>query len=335
MPLDEMCSRRNIYSENGRFALGPRREIGMIEVNIQSPRIYYKTQYGRMILGSAEQALKSALLKKYKGKVQLIFTSPPFPLNRKKRYGNFTGELYKQWLVSFGGIFRDLLKPDGSIVIELGNAWEPGRPVMSTLALESLLAFLREGQFNLCQQFICFNPARLPSPAQWVNVERIRLKDAYTHVWWMSPNERPKADNRRVLIPYSLAMIKLLASGRYNSGKRPSEYRIGTRSFLRNNNGAIPPNVITLTNTTASDNYQKYCRQRHLPIHPSRMPIGLAEFFIKFLTVPGNLVVDPFAGSNTTGAVAERLKRRWIAIEPGEQYVIGSRGRFLSESKSS
>jgi site-specific DNA-methyltransferase (cytosine-N4-specific) len=307
----------------------------MIEVNIQSPRIYYKTQYGRMILGSAEQALKSALLKKYKGKVQLIFTSPPFPLNRKKRYGNFTGELYKQWLVSFGGIFRDLLKPDGSIVIELGNAWEPGRPVMSTLALESLLAFLREGQFNLCQQFICFNPARLPSPAQWVNVERIRLKDAYTHVWWMSPNERPKADNRRVLIPYSLAMIKLLASGRYNSGKRPSEYRIGTRSFLRNNNGAIPPNVITLTNTTASDNYQKYCRQRHLPIHPSRMPIGLAEFFIKFLTVPGNLVVDPFAGSNTTGAVAERLKRRWIAIEPGEQYVIGSRGRFLSESKSS
>jgi len=288
-----------------------------------------------MILGSAEQALKSALLKKYKGKVQLIFTSPPFPLNRKKRYGNFTGELYKQWLVSFGGIFRDLLKPDGSIVIELGNAWEPGRPVMSTLALESLLAFLREGQFNLCQQFICFNPARLPSPAQWVNVERIRLKDAYTHVWWMSPNERPKADNRRVLIPYSLAMIKLLASGRYNSGKRPSEYRIGTRSFLRNNNGAIPPNVITLTNTTASDNYQKYCRQRHLPIHPARMPIGLAEFFIKFLTVPGNLVLDPFAGSNTTGAVAERLKRRWIAIEPGEQYVIGSRGRFLSECKSS
>ncbi|TRZ92587.1 site-specific DNA-methyltransferase [bacterium] len=307
----------------------------MIEVKIQSPRIYYKTQYGRMILGSAEQALKSALLKKYKGKVQLIFTSPPFPLNRKKRYGNFTGELYKQWLVSFGGIFRDLLKPDGSIVIELGNAWEPGRPVMSTLALESLLAFLREGQFNLCQQFICFNPARLPSPAQWVNVERIRLKDAYTHVWWMSPNERPKADNRRVLIPYSLAMIKLLASGRYNSGKRPSEYRIGTRSFLRNNNGAIPPNVITLTNTTASDNYQKYCRQRHLPIHPARMPIGLAEFFIKFLTVPGNLVLDPFAGSNTTGAVAERLKRRWIAIEPGEQYVIGSRGRFLSECKSS
>lgn len=307
----------------------------MIEVNIQSPRIYYKTQYGRMILGSAEQALKSALLKKYKGKVQLIFTSPPFPLNRKKRYGNFTGELYKQWLVSFGGIFRDLLKPDGSIVIELGNAWEPGRPVMSTLALESLLAFLREGQFNLCQQFICFNPARLPSPAQWVNVERIRLKDAYTHVWWMSPNERPKADNRRVLIPYSLAMIKLLASGRYNSGKRPSEYRIGTRSFLRNNNGAIPPNVITLTNTTASDDYQKYCRQRCLPIHPARMPIGLAEFFIKFLTVPGNLVLDPFAGSNTTGAVAERLKRRWIAIEPGEQYVIGSRGRFLSECKSS
>src|SRR4030042_2353839 len=271
----------------------------MVEANIQPPRTYYKTQYGEMILGTAEQALKSALLKKYKGKVQLIFASPPFLLNRKKKYGNFTGELYKHWLVSFGPIFRDLLKPDGSIVIELGNAWEPGRPVMSTLALESLLLFLREGQFNLCQQFICFNPARLPSPAQWVNVERIRLKDAYTHVWWMSPNERPKADNRRVLVPYSPAMIKLLASGRYNPGKRPSQYQIGTTSFLQNNDGAIPPNVITLTNTIASDDYQKYCRQRSLPIHPSRMPAGLAEFFIKFLTVRGNLVVDPFAGDNT------------------------------------
>jgi site-specific DNA-methyltransferase (cytosine-N4-specific) len=125
-------------------------------------------------------------------------------------------------------------------------------------------------------------------------------------------------------------MIKLLASGIYNSGKRPSQFQIGTRSFLRNNNGAIPPNVITLTNTTASDDYQKYCRQQRLPIHPSRMPIGLAEFFIKLLTVPGNIVIDPFAGSNTTGAVAERLKRRWIAIEPEEQYVIGSRGRFPS-----
>lgn len=291
-------------------------------------RISYATRYGRMILGTAEEVLSSKKAIKYRGKIQLIFTSPPFPLNRKKKYGNLQGEEYVRWVASFAPIFRDLLKPDGSIVMELGNAWEAGSPVMSTLALEALLAFLKEGQFNLCQQFICYNPARLPSPAQWVTVERIRVKDAYTHVWWMSPSEWPKADNRRVLKPYSTAMLRLLASKKYNAGKRPSEHQIGTESFLRNNNGAIPGNVITLTNTVATDEYQKYCRSHGLLIHPSRMPSGLAEFFIKFLTVPRNLVLDPFAGSNTTGAAAERLKRRWISIEPNEHYVAGSGGRF-------
>lgn len=295
------------------------------------PRMRYKTKNGEMILGNAEQVLTSKFARKYRGKIQLIFTSPPFPLNRKKRYGNLVGEEYVRWLASCASVFRKLLKRNGSIVMEMGNAWEPGRPVMSTLALRALLAFLDEGKFYLCQQFICHNPARLPSPAQWVNVERIRVKDSFTHVWWMSPVERPKADNRRVLKEYSKAMIRLLATGKYNAGKRPSEHHIGERSFLTNNNGSIPPNVLTLTNTAATDLYQRFCRKHGLPIHPSRMPMGLAEFFIRFLTVPGDIVLDPFAGSNTTGAVAELLKRRWVSIEPIEAYIDGSRGRFMAK----
>jgi len=58
----------------------------------------------------------------------------------------------------------------------------------------------------------------------------------------------------------------------------------------------------------------------------------LAEFFIKFLTNSGDLVLDPFAGSNTTGASAEKLKRKWISIELNEKYVKGSRGRFEQTS---
>lgn len=292
------------------------------------PRVAYKTRYGCMIKGTAEAVLGSRAAQKYQGKVQLVFTSPPFPLNRKKRYGNFQGQDYAEWLASFAAIFRRVLRGNGSIVMELGNAWEPGRPTMSTLPLEALLAFRDEGKFHLCQQFVCHNPARLPSPAQWVNVERIRVKDAYTQVWWMSPIERPKADNRRVLKEYSQAMLKLLASKRYNAGKRPSEHNIGARSFLTNNKGAIPPNVLILANTMANDEYQQYCRRNRLAIHPARMPTGLAEFFINFLTRPGDLVLDPFAGSNTTGAVAERLKRRWVSIEPQFDYIRGSRGRF-------
>lgn len=299
----------------------------------------YKTLRGVMFHGVAETVLSSRRAKKYQGKVQLIFTSPPFPLNRKKKYGNAQGDAYLKWLTSFAPIFKKLLKKDGSIVMEMGNAWEPGSPVMSPLALKALLAFLEAGKFHLCQQFVCYNPARLPSPAQWVNVERIRVKDSYTHVWWMSSTKRPKADNRKVLKPYSAAMLELLSTKRYNAGKRPSEHKIGKKSFFKNNNGAIPSNVLLeddqiptnflkLSNTASIDDYLRYCRDRELVPHPARMPIGLPEFFIKFLTESRDLVLDPFAGSNTTGAAAERLKRRWMSVEARLDYITASKGRF-------
>jgi len=58
------------------------------------------------------------------------------------------------------------------------------------------------------------------------------------------------------------------------------------------------------------------------------MPSGLAEFFIQFLTKRGDLVLDPFAGSNTTGGAAAKLLRKWIAVEADDTYIQGSRGRF-------
>lgn len=292
------------------------------------PRLAYETSRGVMYRGFAEDVLKSSLGKQYLGKVHLILTSPPFPLNRKKKYGNLQGVEYVDWLAEFAPLFKNFLTEDGSIVVEMGNAWEPGEPVMSTLALKALLEFLERGGLKLCQQFICYNPARLPTPAQWVNVERVRVKDAYTHVWWMSPTSQAKADNRRVLKAYSSSMLQLLKRKKYNAGKRPSEHHIGTSSFFKNNRGAIPSNVLTFTNTLSSDPYLVHCKKNNFLLHPARMPMGLATFFIKFLTEPRNLVLDPFAGSNVTGASAEVLKRRWIAIEPNFDYIQGSRGRF-------
>lgn len=289
----------------------------------------YSTDLGRMYCLSLETFLKSKIARKYKGKCQLLLTSPPFPLNRKKKYGNFRGQAYLNWLADFAPAFRRLLRPNGSIVLELGNAWEPGRPVMSTLALEALLAFKKKGKLRLIQQFVAHNPARLPSPAQWVNVERIRVKDSFTHLWWLAPSDRPYADNRSVLTGYSAAMKRLLRSKRYNSGMRPSEHNIGEKSFLKNNGGAIPANVFSFSNTLSNDAYHVYCRSRKLKPHPARMQKEVAEFFIKFLTRKGDTVFDPFAGSNTTGAAAELLERDWISVEANLNYVRGSRGRFV------
>ena len=293
----------------------------------------YKTTLGHAIHGRAETILESpTCAENLNRQVDLVFTSPPFPLNTKKRYGNEKGENYIRWLTNFAPLFKKVLKPKGSIVLELGNAWESGRPVMSTLALKALLAFLEREDFILCQQFIWYNPAKLPTPAQWVNIERIRVKDSYTHLWWMAMIDRPYADNRQVLTKYSHSMEKLLERQSYNTGIRPSGHSIGKKSFLKNNTGAIPSNLITLANTQANTAYLRYCRDKKLRPHPARMPGGLAEFFIKFLTKPDGLVLDPFAGSNTTGAAAEKLGRRWLSIESEESYLAGSHGRFESLS---
>lgn len=274
------------------------------------PRLAYSTKLGKMVFGRIEDALDSDLLAPLRGKVQLVFSSPPYPLRRQKKYGNQTGQAYVEWLADLAPRFSKLLKPTGSIVIELGNAWEPGRPVMSILPLEALLAFLKRGDLHLCEQFVCENPARLPGPAQWVNVERIRVKDAFTHVWWMAATERPRASNKRVLTKYSDAMRALLKRKTYNAGGRPSEHQVSRGGFLKRHRGAIPSNVLSFSNTQSSDSYLKFCRAHGLTSHPARMPAQLADFFIRFLTNKGDVVLDPFGGSNTTGAVAEGLGRK-------------------------
>lgn len=281
-----------------------------------------------MFHGKAEEVLTSGVADSFRGKVQLIFTSPPFPLNRKKKYGNLAGDQFVDWLAAFGAIFKDILAPNGSIVIEMGNSWVPNEPVMSTLALKSLLAFQERNQLHLCQEFICHNPARLPSPAQWVTIERIRLKDSHTKLWWMSPSTRPKANNRNVLTEYSPSMKKLLKTQHYNAGTRPSQHVISETSFLIDNGGAIPPSVLSVANTKAGDPYQQFCKEQNIESHPARMPKEVAEFFVRYLTDPGDLVLDPFGGSNTTGAAAENLGRRWVTVEANLNYIHGSVARF-------
>jgi DNA modification methylase len=161
------------------------------------------------------------------------------------------------------------------------------------------------------------------------------VKDSFTHIWWLAPSDRPYADNRSVLSPYSTSMKRLLKSKRYNAGPRPSEHRIGKRSFLKDNGGAIASNVLSFSNTSSNDAYQEYCRRNDLRPHPARMQRDVAAFFVKFLTRTGDTVFDPFAGSNTTGAVAESLRRKWVSVETNRDYIRTSRGRFAKSSRRS
>jgi len=256
--------------------------------------------------------------------VDLVMTSPPFALTRKKEYGNEPFDRYVEWFMPFCEEIKRVLNDTGSFVLDIGGAWVPGVPVRSVYHFE--LAVKLAKSFHLAQEFYWFNPSRLPTPAEWVTVQRVRVKDAVNMVWWFGKTERPKADNRRVLQPYSESMKGLIRNG-YKAKKRPSGHDISTK-FQKDNGGSIPPNLIQIANTESNSAYLRKCNERGIKPHPARYPEQLVRFFVDFLTVKGDLVVDPFAGSNVTGAVCDGSGRRWLASETESRYIEGSMIRF-------
>jgi len=288
--------------------------------------VYHKTRYGKVLLGDSLELLREVVAP---GSVDLIMTSPPFALVRKKEYGNVDANEYVEWFKPFGSLFRRLLKPNGSFVIDMGGSWNPGLPTRSLYLYDLLLTLCRECGFHLAEEFFWWNPSKLPTPAEWVTVRRIRVKDAVNFIWWLSPTPWPKASNRRVLAPYSGAMRDLLKNG-YKPKLRPSGHDISEK-FVNDNKAAIPPNLIAVPNTESNSEYLRYCRENGLSPHPARFPSEIPEYFIRMLTDPGDLVIDPFAGSCVTGEVAERLSRYWICADNVEEYLQAALIRFQAD----
>lgn len=260
--------------------------------------------------------------------VDLIMTSPPFGLVRKKTYGNADSDLYNDWFRPFAATFKRILKTNGSLVIDIGGSWIPGQPTRSLYHFKLLIMLCEEFGFHLAQEFYWWNPAKLPTPAEWVTVRRIRVKDAFNCIWWLSPTPWPRADNRRVLQPYSDSMKTLLKNG-YKAKLRPSGHDI-SKKFSINNGASIPPNLIAIANTESNGYYLRYCKEHNIKPHDARFPAAVPEYFIRMLTDPGDLVVDPFAGSCVTGEVCERLKRKWICVELNQEFIEGARARFVN-----
>jgi len=288
---------------------------------------YYSTRLGAAYLGDAIELVKHLS----DASVDLIVTSPPFALTRKKEYGNVDPEEYVTWFEPFSNEFWRVLKNDGSFVLHLGGSWNRGEPTKSLYTYDLLVALCSKYQrtFKLAQDFYWYNPAKLPSPAEWVNVRRVRVKDSVDFVWWLSKSANPKANNRRVLKNYSKSMLNLLKNG-YTAKLRPSGHNISTK-FSRDHGGAIPSNLLVYSNTDSNSRYMMLCRNTGIRPHPARYPDQIPEFFIDFLTDAGQKVLDPFGGSNVTGAVAERRGRRWMCFEKVEEYLKGSLFRFNDE----
>src|SRR5262245_28174967 len=252
------------------------------------PEPAYATAWGRCYHADALDLLRRLS----RNSVALVLTSPPFALRRQKAYGNVSAAEYVEWFWPFAEEIYRVLLPDGTFVLDLGGTWNRGSGTRSLYQYELVLRLCR--RFHLAQEFYWYNPSKLPTPAEWVTIQRTRVKDAVNTIWWLAKTEAPRADNRRVLRPYSRSMRRLLRDG-YQTARRPSQHDIGPH-FRRDNGGAIPPNLLEVPNTNSGDEYLRRCREAGLPIHPARFPRGVPEFFVRFLTDPGQLVLDPFAG---------------------------------------
>jgi site-specific DNA-methyltransferase (cytosine-N4-specific) len=293
---------------------------------------YYHTDQGAAYLGDSLDVLKAIP----SGSVNLVFTSPPYALHFKKEYGNVHRDQYVDWFLAFAREIHRTLAEDGSFVLNIGGTWNPGVPTKSLYQYKLLVALVEEIEFHLAQECFWYNPAKMPVPTEWVAVRRIRVKDAVENVWWLSKTPWPKADNRRVLRPYSRDILRLNERG-VKTAVRPSVHNIKEAFGDISAGGSIAPNVfedasptnfLKLGNSASNDPYTKRCKEAGIKIHPARFPAAMPEFFLKMLTDEDDVLLDPFAGSNTAGAVAESLGRRWIAVEMLEEYLAGSKFRF-------
>uniref|UniRef100_A0A372ILF7 Methyltransferase n=2 Tax=Paracidobacterium acidisoli TaxID=2303751 RepID=A0A372ILF7_9BACT len=295
---------------------------------------YFTSRLGAAFWGDSLEMLQTLPA----GSVNLVVTSPPYALHFRKAYGNERKDRYIEWFLPFAKEIQRVLADDGSFVLNIGGSYNQGMPTRSIYHFKLLIALVEEIGFHLAQECFWYNPAKMPVPAEWVTVRRVRVRDSVEYVWWFSKSPHPKASNLNVLKEYSEDMLRLNRNG-VRGAVRPSGHVIRNSFDKIHAGGSIPPNVaeaefdvaenmMKMGNNAANDFYTKRCKEEGIKIHPARFPALLPKFFIKLLTDAGDLVVDPFAGSLTAGAVAEKLDRRWIAGEAVEDYLKAGIFRF-------
>jgi len=289
-------------------------------------KIYFSTKKGTLYLGDSLEYLKSL----DDNSVNLVVTSPPYALIKKKQYGNEASNEYLEWFRPFATEIFRVLTPNGSFVLNIGGAWNKGEPTRSLYHFKILIMLCEECGFHLAQEMYYWNPSKLPNPAEWCTIRKIRVKDSIEPIWWLSKTPYPKASNQRVLQPYSKSMTNLFENG-YDAKLRPSGHNI-SNNFMIKHNGSIPPNLLALPNTESNSYYMKYCTDNNLPIHPARFPSALPEYFIRMCTDKNDFVIDPFGGSCVTGEVAEKLNRRWCCCDTMEDYLKGAKSRFSEQN---
>lgn len=266
--------------------------------------------------------------------VHLILTSPPYPLKKARAYGNVNERLYVSWLCDVLEPVIRLMAPGASLCLNVGNdIFLSGSPARS-MYQERLLLELHD-RFGLYKMdSLVWESPKAPGPVQWASKQRVQLNATYEMVHWLTNDpSKVMSDNRRVLLPHTEDHLRFVRAGGNKTAKSFSDgahcQRVG--AFSQETPGRIPRNVLRFARTKEDRDraYREYCAKHGLVKHGASMPVGLADFLIRFLTEKGMCVGDPFAGRLKTGLAAERLGRRWMCTDTMVDYVLGGEAQFL------
>ncbi len=288
----------------------------------------FSTRLGVAVLADCRDAMAT-----FDEPIHLVVTSPPYPLAKPRAYGNPSQAEFVDFLCEVLEPVVRRLVAGGSVVLNLSqDLFVPGTPARALIKERVLIALHERLGLHKMDEWVWENPSRPPGPVQWASIRRVQLNATWEScVFLTNDPSRVRADNRRVLEPHTAAQLALIERGgeRQRGSYADGAYTLRTGSFANPTVGRIPRNVLRISHNCASQRrYKRATRALGLPAHGAPFPLRLADFAVRFLTEPGDMVVDFMGGSGTTAVAAEQNGCRWVICERVAEYLRGAATRF-------
>ena len=234
--------------------------------------------------------------------VALVMTSPPYAMRRRHVYGGIPADQYVAWILPRLNACYRILKPTGSLVLNIKEHVENGERHPYVL---SLILAMRQHGWRWTEEYIWHKKNSVPG--YWPN----RFRDAWERLLHFTKAKRFIMNQDAVKVPigaWSRSRLKSLGARDYTrqlsrtqSGfSRSMAYWVGKQTVA-------PTNVLHLATECGYRGYSAV------------FPEALPAWFIRLLSQPGDLIVDPFCGAGTTCVAAKRLGRRYLGIDTQEK----------------
>lgn len=262
----------------------------------------------KIILGDCLEKLKEVS----DNSVDVIFTSPPYADRRKNTYGGLPEDKYVEWFLPISQELMRVLKPTGSFFLNIKPHTNKGE--RSLYVFDLILSLKREIGFKFVDEF-CWTKNAFPGKLNG------RFKNGFEPIYHFTKSD-PKDITFNPLAcgtPIKESSIARTYRKQCGAPKNGSGMTGMNTTNIRHLTTSRPSNVININNVS-----NQFTDKQH---HPATFPEALADFFIKSFSNEGDVILDPFAGSGTTGISAKELNRGYILIEKEEEYfnLINSR----------